>query len=241
MTKAAAANRHEALSADTRDKILDAAEVLFAERGYSAVSTRNITDKAGVNVAAIFYHFGSKQAVLDEIFKRRLEPINRRREAMLAECIGPDVENYSVADILTAFIAPTLDLGTSSFKLLAGRTSTDPNPEVREVMFSVYDSVARSFFAALDKACPHLSKKEMFWRAACVYGAMMYIRADNSRLQYIFGDDFSLSNAEEAVRYAIPFLTAGMTSPPVDEPAGRLRKMPTKTAPSSNTKKRKGS
>lgn len=225
MTRVAATRRKplEAPSADTRERILDTAERLFAERGYSAVSTRNITDEAGVNIAAIHYHFGSKEAVLDAVFKRRLDPINQRREQLLEACDRGGAGKSAMADILAAFIGPTLELGGTegerNFKLLAGRASTDPNPEVKRVLFAVYDSVARRFLEVLAKACPELSPQELFWRVACVYGAMMYIRADNSRLQHLFGEEFSLSDAEGALRYAIPFLTAGMTAPPVGRPA----------------------
>lgn len=210
----------EQVNGDTADRILDAAERLFAERGYSAVSTRTITEAAGVNTAALHYHFGSKEAVLDAVFKRRLSSINRKREDLLDACDTPGLDAGRIEEIITAFIGPTLELGGTegerNFKLLAGRASTDPNPEVKAVLFDVYDSVARHFLDVLGKARPDISRRELFWRVACVYGAMMYIRADNGRLRHIFGEDFSLANTEEAFRYAIPFLTAGMNMPAVD-------------------------
>jgi AcrR family transcriptional regulator len=206
--------------ADTRERILDTAERLFAERGYSSVSTRQIADEAQANVAAAHYHFGSKEALLEAVFKRRLDGLNAERERLLQQCMRDSGGHPSAEDVLRAFIGPTLRMsgsqGEQNFKLLAGRASTDPSPEVKRIVFDVYNSVGRSFIETITAACPDLSKQELFWRVACVYGAMMYIRADNGRLEHIFGPDFSLSDIDGALAYAIPFLANGMTAPPVD-------------------------
>ena len=228
---AARARRNpEASGADTRNRILDAAERLFAERGYSGVSIRNIIDEAGVNIAAAHYHFGSKEAVLATVFRRRLEPINEERERLLATCIDAAGSRPDIAAVLTAFIEPTLRIGASEgerhFKLLSGRASTDPSPEVRRVLVEVYDAVARRFVEALRAACPDLSGEELFWRVACVYGAMMYIRADNGRLQHLFGPHLSLSDPAAALRYAVPFLTAGLNLPPAPASGAGGRRRP---------------
>ena len=70
---------------DTKTKILDAAERLFAQKGFDAVSLRNIVEAAKVNLAAVHYHFGSKQALLHAVVSRRLRPVNEERLSMLAE------------------------------------------------------------------------------------------------------------------------------------------------------------
>lgn len=203
---------------DTRERLLDVAEKLFAERGYSNVPTRMIAEAANANSAAVHYHFGSKEALLEAVFVRRLEPMNRERIARIEEVMAASGGRPDVELILRAFIEPTLRKpdsdGEKAFRLLSGRASTDPNPEVRRVLFLAYDAVARSFADAIAAACPHLSREELFWRVACVYGAMLYIRADNGRLQPVFGEELSLSDSEGALRYAIGFLTAGMTAPP---------------------------
>jgi len=211
--------------ADTRERLLDAAEKLFAQNGYSDVSTRQIADEASANSAAVHYHFGSKEALLDAVFRRRLDPLNRMRIDRIETCIRQTGSPPDVEDVLRAFLEGPLTVpetdGERHFRLLAGRASNDPNPDVKRILFGVYDAVGRSFVEGVAAACPHLNKEELFWRVACVYGAMMYIRADNGRLQAIFGEDYSLSRTDGALRYAIPFLTAGMRSPAVgaDAPA----------------------
>jgi AcrR family transcriptional regulator len=206
----------EAAGAATRERLLDAAEKLFAERGFSAVSTRMITDEAGANSAAMHYHFGSKEVLIRAIFDRRLGPINQTRERLLAEACAAR-EPPDISRVLTAFIGPTLALGGTPgeqyFRVIAGRASMDPAPEVRRTVFEFYDSVGKCFVAAIEKACPHLEREELFWRLACVYGAMIYVRVDNGRLQRIFGDEMSMSDADEALRHIIPFLAAGLSLP----------------------------
>lgn len=217
------ARRSTTAGHETRERILDAAERLFAEHGYSNVSTREIADQAQSNIAAAHYHFGSKEGLLEAVFKRRLDGINGERERLLAQCLHDSGGRPAVKDVLEAFIGPTLRLSETPeghrFNLLAGRSSSDANPEVRRIVFQVYDSVGRRFVEAAAAACPHLSKQELFWRLACVYGAMMYIRADNGRLQHLFGPGFTLSDVAGAQRFALPFLATGMTAPPCDEAA----------------------
>ena len=208
---------------DTRERILDAAEQLFAENGYSNVSTRRIADQAHANIAGAHYHFGSKEALLEAVFKRRLDVVNAERERRLENCVRAAGGRPNIEDVLEAFLGPAFRLSSTEagrrFNLLLGRSSTDPNPEVRRIVFDVYDSVGCCFVEAAAAACPHLSKRELFWRLACVYGAMLYIRADNGRLQKLFGPDFTLSDVDGALAFAMPFLATGMRAPARDRAA----------------------
>src|SRR5258706_10605789 len=89
---------------DTKQRILDSAERLFAARGVEAASLRTIIADAKVNLAAIHYHYHSKDALLDAVLKRRLEPINRERLALLDAC----GERPRLEAVLDAFIAPAV-------------------------------------------------------------------------------------------------------------------------------------
>lgn len=210
-------------SIDTRDKILDVAEQLFAERGFSDVSTRAIAAAAQVNNAAVHYHFGSKAALISAVFERRLGPINEHREQLMKKALEEGGATPDVEAILEAFIGPTLGIGSSpgerSFKILAARSSMDPSPEVRKTVFRFYHSVGKAFVEALQKACPHLDRKEFAWRLAFVYGAMLYIRGDNGRVQELLGADTSFSDAREALNNIVPFLAAGLSLPSISAPA----------------------
>nr|WP_083909511.1 TetR/AcrR family transcriptional regulator [Rhodopseudomonas sp. B29] len=142
----------------TRERLLDAAEKLFAEKGFNGVSTRMITDEANANSAAMHYHFRSKAALIRAVFERRLGPINEERERLMAEAVAENAPDP--ATVLRAFIGPTLALGDSEgerhFKVLAAQSSMDPSIEVRNAVYDFYDSVGRKFWnrsRPLARAC----------------------------------------------------------------------------------------
>jgi AcrR family transcriptional regulator len=205
---------------DPQERLLDAAESLFAEHGYNGVSLRMITASAGVNIAAANYYFRSKEGLFRAVFARRVGPMSVERQQLLDECIAraggraPPVE-----EVLEAFIAPAIRITASpqaeAFKKLSGRISTDPSPEVRRTVYELYDDIAVRFVDVLRQACPHLSREDLFWRLSCIYGAMMYVRADSGRLQRLLGDDLMMTDSEAALRHLIPFLAAGMKLPPI--------------------------
>src|SRR5580704_18486326 len=90
---------------DTKQRILDSAERLFADNGFDSTSLRTIIADAKVNLAAIHYHFHSKEALLDAVILRRLEPINRQRLAMLDECERASAGRPTLEGVLEAFVA----------------------------------------------------------------------------------------------------------------------------------------
>src|SRR5204863_8376906 len=122
---------------DTRSRILDGAEELFGERGLDRVSIRDITRKAKVNLAAINYHFGSREDLIAAVFERRVVPVNEARLAALdvvEKAAGK--KSPKLEAILEAFIRPALQCslkapkGGASFSKLFGRCLSEPSPEV---------------------------------------------------------------------------------------------------------------
>ena len=159
---------------ETKQKILDAAEDLFGEYGYSATSLRHIIAEAGVNLAAIHYHFGTKQDLLDQVVLRKAGPINERRVKLLdqfeAEAApGP----AAVEKILEAFIAPAILITKSpEFAKLMGRVHAEglmPN-----ILRRFFQPTIDRFVSALRRAMPDMSEKELAWKAHFSLGAMAY-------------------------------------------------------------------
>ena len=105
---------------DTRTQILDAAERLFAERGFRGTSVRAITDLAGANLAAVGYHFGSKAELMAAVARRVIEPINAAQSAGLDRLLArtPDP---SVADLVEAFAGPMFDGSRPATRAAPGR------------------------------------------------------------------------------------------------------------------------
>jgi AcrR family transcriptional regulator len=216
---AALAAEREELSARTR--IVDAAERLFAEHGYHAVSLRTVMALAQVNVAAAHYYFGSKKNLLQAVLDRRATQINQARKERLLRCLERNGKTASVEKILEAYVGPALEVcsdpGGQLFVRVSALASVDPSPDVQDIMQSTYDETARLFVDALKRACPRLREADLYWRLSCVYGAMLYLRANNGRVARILGrkaGPLDTRAVHEALRHVVPFLAAGLSLPP---------------------------
>jgi AcrR family transcriptional regulator len=165
----------------TKDKILDAAEQLFAKQGIAATSLRTVIKKAGVNTAAVHYHFGSKEGLVEAVLLRRATPINEERLRLLSmveETAGPGL--LPLEAIVEAFVAPVvrgkLDTspGRDLFRQLLGRATTEADLEHREMMRRIFQEVLRKFTSAFTRALPILPLEELHWRMHFMIGAMAF-------------------------------------------------------------------
>ncbi len=165
--------------AETKDRILDNAEKLFAERGIAGVSVRDITHAADVNLAAINYHFGTKQALTVAVFGRRLGPLNMRRLDLLdAAEKAANGQPLKLEIILEAMIRPVVEDGfnspdgTAMFMNLLGRFFSEPNPELQPLIHSLMADLRQRFDAAFFRICPELSEDDLFWRINFMIGTL---------------------------------------------------------------------
>jgi AcrR family transcriptional regulator len=160
---------------DTRLKILDTAERLFGEQGYQPVSLRHITAAAGVNLASIHYHFGSKEELLDELVMRRAVPVSEERmEGLrrLREAAGPNP--IALEDLLEAFLVPAFQAAEKSpeWARLMGRLHAEGlMPEVARKHFV---PAGECYFAEMRRALPELPKEELAWRTNFAIGTMAH-------------------------------------------------------------------
>ena len=163
----------------TRSRILDVAEELFGERGLDGVSIRDITRNAKVNLAAINYHFGSKEDLIAAVFERRVVPVNEARLAAL-DRVEKSASNRipKLEAILEAFIRPALQSslkaskGGTAFSKLFGRCLSEPSPEVEALLKRQFEPLAERMHTVLKKALPHLSRSQIFWCMKFTYGAL---------------------------------------------------------------------
>jgi AcrR family transcriptional regulator len=203
----------------TKERILDTAEQLFAEHGYAATSLRSIIAQAGVNLAAVHYHFHSKQALLEAVVLRRSIPANHERLALLdrfeKEAGGnpPPLEK-----VIEAFVAPTLEMsrnpqsGSMVFMRLLGRLHAEGDL-LPGIITSQFGDVLQRFGAALRAALPDLPREELLWRLNLALGALSQtLRGGSKDLETI--SDLSLSlNSEAALERLVAFLSAGFRAP----------------------------
>lgn len=163
----------------TRERLLDTAEQLFATKGIANTSTRDITGQAGVNLASVNYHFGSKEALVEEIIARRIVPVNEERLRMLRAYEKENGGQATTEQILRAFIAPGLEMlkhgeVTRSFFLIMGQIHASPELEKRVIFMKLFADLFVAFQGALAKALPHLDADTVTLRFTFVVGCMVH-------------------------------------------------------------------
>ncbi len=209
--------------ADTRERLLDAAERLFAHHGIGATSLRGITAEAGTNLASIHYHFGSKEALIHAVFARRLEPLNRERLRLLdaAEATADDAPP-PLESLIEAFVVPTLRLRQDpahdgqNFMCLVGRIYFEPS-ELTHTILEQFDEVFRRFTAALHRALPHLPRPELLWKFFFTIGCMVFPLVGTEIISHKTGGLCNPDDVEGTIRRLVSFISAGMLAPVPDQ------------------------
>lgn len=216
-----AKNTGAGLNPDTKERILDAAENLFVEKGFEATSLRMITARAKVNLAAVNYHFGSKEELIKAAFSRRLGPLNRERLAYLDRLEkAAGGQALTVEQVVEALVSSALKLSKDPFKggavflRVLGRTFAEPASYMRNFLPEQYREVVVRFKSAMRKALPQIPEEELVWRMHFMFGAMAYSMAGNDVLRLIASCRLADADDPEAViRRLIPFLVAGLQAP----------------------------
>jgi AcrR family transcriptional regulator len=201
-------------SASTKERILAAAEVLFAQRGFDGASLRQLTAAAGVNLAAVNYHFGSKDKLVEQVFRRRLDALNASRLAALSNIAG--AAGTTVEDVLEAYIRPALDLshdGSGSlFMRVLARAFAEHDDTLRQFLSANYGHVMRQFTAEFARLLPQLSKPELYWRIDLVTGALTHAMSGFGMIQRK-SDVSERAHREETAQHLIRFAAAGLSHP----------------------------
>jgi AcrR family transcriptional regulator len=159
--------------ADTRGRLLCAAERLLVERGYAGMSARAVAQSAQVNIASASYHFGSKQGVLEAVVQWRLAPMNRARLTRLESVLTNP--SHTVEDILYAFLWPCFETEPDGpVRLLMGRLMAEPTAVVGPVIEETFRDVAKAFVSALEKRLPDASRESLTRKLSFVVGATSF-------------------------------------------------------------------
>jgi AcrR family transcriptional regulator len=200
--------------AATKAAVFNAAERLFALHGFQNVSVRDITAEAGVNLASVNYHFGSKDALLFEIFRRRTSELNRERARMLHEANARHDGKPPVREILEAYFAPPLRWAAPdndrriSVQFII-RARSEGTAEMREVLKTDVSHLAR-FADALMAARPELPKEDVYWRLHFVLGMVHNNRfAEFDRLHHLSGGLTREGDVDALLKRMLDFAEAG--------------------------------
>lgn len=231
-------NHGQAVAESTKDRILDVAEKLFAEHGFGATSMRTITNEAGVNLAAVNYHFGSKDGLVRAIFARRLAPMNDERLRRLQRLEQARAGSIPLDELIHAFVAPALELGLDEagggarFIRLLGRSYTEPSEPLQGAVRLLYQEVVERYKPAFAAALPGLQPEELHWRLHFLVGTLAYCMSGANVMHLVASGVLSQGpESERLLQRLTAFLTAGMQAPPADQSlpaplrvaAGRVR------------------
>ena len=208
---------------ETHERILDAAERLFMEFGYEGTSTRMVTSEAKVNLAAVNYHFGSKEALMEAVLRRRLVILNQERMRALDEAEAKaNGQPLKPSQIVDGFFGTLLRMAESdgqggrTFQRLIGRTMTEPANFIRTFLAAEYADVVERYKTALFKALPDVPKAEIVWRFHFMLGATSYAIAGTDALQLVTDwevDEDEGTQHEKLLARLMSFLLGGLRAP----------------------------
>jgi AcrR family transcriptional regulator len=205
-----------AAPAKTRDQILRAAERLFAERGFRAMTLREVTKDARVNLAAVNYHFGSKINLMRAVIEKRFQPINTERlerlDAYIAEhCPDP----VPLEQIISALFRPLFDHAKTQrgpdrvFMQMIGRAVTEPADFMRDMHKEFFAELCSRFIGELKRSCPELSDDALQYRMFLAVSTMIGAIAEQSRLESMTDGKLKSDDLDRICNELIQFVVYG--------------------------------
>src|SRR5215470_414873 len=214
-------------SDQTRTAILAAAERLYAERGFGDVTLRDIVAEANVNLAAVNYHFGSKDELIAELFVTRSIQLNRERLRLLQEAEQEGGGRASIDAVLRALVGPTLRgcLGPENQRSTAARfmirVSIESVPPIRRIRNREIDHL-RKFIAAMRRSLPTHSDVELYWGLHFALAMAQQTVRDSERLTKLSEGKCDVDDVDDVIDRVVSVAVMGLTArPPQGKPATR--------------------
>ena len=201
----------------TKERILNSTENLIAENGFAELSIRKISLQAHTNLAAINYHFGNKQQLINQVLERRLNNLFQVREKMLHDLNqGNKKMACNLEQILHAFIAPALYMindrhqGGKVFMKVLARAYAEQSESLHELLANRYTPIIKEFAEAIHLACPDLPRETIFWRFHFLIGALTYAMGDfgaSSLSKQMPESEYFNKSVEELIQFGVASLS----------------------------------
>jgi len=201
----------------TKDRIIAAAQALFAEKGFPATSMREITARAEVNLAAINYHFGSKENLLREVVRQCIDPINQERMLALdrLESIARETNTpMDLREVVRAFLEPAVRLFSSpeggAMPCMLARLHHEPNSGIDALIAEILNPVIARFVAATQAALPERQAKEIIQRGHFMIGALLHLMdTSHDFLSTISGGLVDINDTDYLLEQLVSFCSGG--------------------------------
>jgi AcrR family transcriptional regulator len=201
---------------DPRTRILDAAENAVADSGFAGASLRDIVRQARVNLATVYYYFGSKIGLMEAVLKRRFGPLREAHLALLREFeVKAKGRPLPVEKVLEAMLLPPLRLAArapakrQAVTRLIGRIVTEPNEQIQEVLRSQRGEVRAAFLKALQRSLPGAPLPDLQWRIEFVWGALALALCNPRKIEIETRGACDLAKTEEVLAQMLDFFTPG--------------------------------
>lgn len=205
---------------ETRTRLLDVAEKLFAERGFHGVSLREIVSAAGVNVAAAHYHFGSKEELFEQVFARCAEPVCRLTAQTLDMADEWQGRDEHLEQVLRAHLVPTLRGATGqtrnvqSYNRLRAHIMVQDRTFAAKLMSKIYSDLTRRSIRSLKRALPGLPPRDLAWRFHLLVQTLIFTTIPAGRVHdSFFQGTYAPDDPAEAIAYLVPLLAALFRAP----------------------------
>ncbi|NEP17789.1 MAG: TetR/AcrR family transcriptional regulator [Leptolyngbya sp. SIO4C1] len=204
-----------ATTTDTKTQILDVAERLIAEKGFTGTTLRNIVSEADVNLAAVHYHFGSKEELFRAIVRRIAVPLVERQLDML-EQLRKTTDPPSVEELLTAFLTPPLELvmGDEHYRIVRaqfmGRCRAEPEP-VQKIAHEEFSPNVEPFLDALQRSLPDQSRSQLLWKLDLVIASLIRVQIGAGKPGALL-ESLQPQDVQATIQKLVAFLAAGMRS-----------------------------
>lgn len=200
---------------DTKEQIISVAERLFAERGFAGTTLRSVVSEAKVNLAAVHYHFGSKEELFRAVVARLARPIVEQELALLNQ-LQAKSKVPSVEAILTALIKPNLEILAQDPETLLiraqfmGRCRTEPEP-IQGIAANEFAASVEAFLDVLQRALPEQSRSQLSWKLDLVIAALIRVQTEAGH-PYALLKGTDPEDIHNAVDQLVRFLSPGMRS-----------------------------
>ncbi|MEW6256262.1 MAG: TetR/AcrR family transcriptional regulator [Pseudomonadota bacterium] len=208
---------------DPRERILLAAREVFLEQGFELATVREITLRAGVNVSAINYYFGSKDELLAAVLDRIMQPYTEARVNALAAAEAAAAPSAApLSAIVEALVRPMVELsrdeaGSRPLTRLIQQIRARPSEGTKRFFVSRVDPAVFLFIDAFQRALPHLTRADIFWRYNFAIGAVMQVLIDSDpathRLKRLSGNLCDTESDERIIAEVVAFVSGGFYAP----------------------------
>jgi AcrR family transcriptional regulator len=229
---------------DPRTRILDAAENAMAEQGFAGASLRQIVGEAGVNLATVYYYFGSKRGLLEAVLKRRFGPLRAEHQALLEEFErAARGKPLPVEKILEAMLLPPLRLVANAptkgraVTRLIGRIVAEPNAQTQEVLRSQHAEVRSAFLNALRRSLPEVPLPVLQWRLEFTWGALAFTLCNPRKIELETNGACNPDDTDQLMTHMMQFFCPGFKAP-ANEAKSEIRNPKSETNPKSKGRQR---